>query len=146
MAEDEDIGLEALQAQVDMSMAFTQSLVSSWLKPTEGKLPSSKARGNQEKELEEYMKRPPRLGVGAAISESTSLLSRDSARLKSKLSASAGKKRTREEDVPVDTLLSDDEEESKASVIKKKAKLSKAEQRHQRKCHYFRPFRDASPR
>lgn len=59
MSEEEDIGLETLQAQVDMSLAFTQNLVSSWLKPTEGKLPSSRAR-NDEKELEEYMRRPPR--------------------------------------------------------------------------------------
>ncbi|TFY69406.1 hypothetical protein EVJ58_g418 [Rhodofomes roseus] len=123
MAEDEDIGLETLQAQVDMSLAFTQNLVSSWLKPTEGKLPSSKSRGNEEKDLAEYMRRPPRLGVGAAVPESTSLLSRDSARLKSKLTASAGKKRAREEDVPAATLPSDDEEESRASVIKKKAKV-----------------------
>lgn len=59
MAEEEDIGLEVLQAQVDMSLAFTQNLVTSWLKPTEGKLPSSKSR-NEEKELEEYMRRPQR--------------------------------------------------------------------------------------
>jgi len=123
MADDEDIGLETLQAQVDMSLAFTQNLVSTWLKPTEGKLPSSKARNNEEKELEEYMRRPARLGVGAAVPESTSLLSRDSARLKSKLAASAGKKRAREEDVSAATLPSDDEEESRTSVIKKKAKV-----------------------
>lgn len=64
-----------------------------------------------------------RLGVGAAIPESTSLLSRDSARLKGKLT-STGKKRAREEgDVHAAPLPSDDEEESKASVIKKKAKV-----------------------
>lgn len=59
MAEETDIGLEDLQAQIDMSLAFTQNLLASWLKPTEGKLPSSKSRNN-EKELEEYMRRPPR--------------------------------------------------------------------------------------
>ncbi|KAH9938354.1 uncharacterized protein B0H18DRAFT_966793 [Fomitopsis serialis] len=114
MADDEDIGLETLQAQVDMSLAFTQNLVATWLKPTEGKLPSSKARSNEEKELEEYMRRPARLGVGAAVPESTK-----------QLTASAGKKRAREEDVPAATLPSDDEEESRTSVIKKKAKGKK---------------------
>ena len=48
--------------------------------------------------------------MGAAIPESTSLLSRDSARLKSKLT-SAGKKRAREEDDVQAALLPSDDEE-----------------------------------
>ena len=68
MSEEEDIGLETLQAQVDMSLAFTQNLVTSWLKPTEGKLPSSKA-SNEEKELEAYMRRPPRYADTCCLHE-----------------------------------------------------------------------------
>jgi hypothetical protein len=56
---DEDsIDMETLQAQIDMSMAFAQNLVSSWVKPFR-KLPSRSNR-DMEAELKEYMRRPPR--------------------------------------------------------------------------------------
>ena len=55
-----DLDVETLQAQVDMSLAHTQSLVSSWLKPKFGSGASSSSRAHQEKELEELLKRPPR--------------------------------------------------------------------------------------
>ncbi|EMD40898.1 hypothetical protein CERSUDRAFT_80549 [Gelatoporia subvermispora B] len=115
----DDIDVESLQAQVDMSMAFTENLVASWMKSSATKLPSSKKRGNDERELEEYMRRPPRLGVGAAPSESTSTLGRDTARLKGKLS-STSKKRLREEEHVHAKPPSDDEEESRAGAIRKK--------------------------
>lgn len=57
MNEDE-IDTETLQAQIDLSMSFAQSLVSSWIEPH--KFPSSSRRKNIEQELTEYMKRPPR--------------------------------------------------------------------------------------
>ncbi|OCH92171.1 hypothetical protein OBBRIDRAFT_833641 [Obba rivulosa] len=120
--DEDDIDVEALQAQVDMSMAFTENLVASWMKSSHAKLPSSKKRGNEEKELEEYMRRPPRLGVGAAPSESMSTFGRDTARLKGKLT-SASKKRAREEEQLAAKAPSDDEEESRAGAIRKKHKI-----------------------
>ncbi|KAF9568929.1 hypothetical protein CPC08DRAFT_702048 [Agrocybe pediades] len=118
---DEDaIDTEALQAQIDLSMSFAQDLVSSWMAPHKSSTNSRKK--NMEQELTEYMKRPPRLGVGAVIPEGgQSSMSRETARLKGKL---AGKKRYREEeDVPaVKTVASDDEADSRVSAIKKKAR------------------------
>jgi hypothetical protein len=53
---DEDsIDPEALQAQIDLSMSFAQNLVSSWIRPQQ--LPRRK---DLEKEINEYMKQPPR--------------------------------------------------------------------------------------
>lgn len=58
--DDDDMDLETFQAQIEMSMAYTQELVSSWMKSSKGRLTSSKSRRDEEKELEEYMRRPPR--------------------------------------------------------------------------------------
>lgn len=56
---DEDsIDTETLQAQIDLSMSFAQNLVSSWIRPQ--RLPSSSRRNDLEKEITEYIKRPPR--------------------------------------------------------------------------------------
>lgn len=53
---DEDsIDPEALQAQIDLSMSFAQNLVCSWIGPQQ--LPRRK---DLEKEINEYIKRPPR--------------------------------------------------------------------------------------
>ncbi|KAI0677033.1 hypothetical protein C8Q78DRAFT_61851 [Trametes maxima] len=132
MAEDGQDGpdLETLQAQIDMSMAFTQNIVSGWMKSSKAKLPSSSR--SEDKELEEYMRKPPRLGVGASAPEATGVLSRESAKLRHKL-AGKGKKREREEaDEPTRPggattaaaeLDEDEEEESRARVITKKARV-----------------------
>ncbi len=58
--DDDDIDVEALQAQVDLSMAYTQSLVASWLEPNYGQSSSSMSRAQQDKEIEELLKRPAR--------------------------------------------------------------------------------------
>lgn len=49
---------EALQAQIDLSMSFAQDLVSSWLDPS--KFSKSSRKQDLEKELTDYMRRPPR--------------------------------------------------------------------------------------
>lgn len=54
---EDDIDLEALQAQIDLSLAHTKELVSSWIKPSAS---SSKTRKNVDKEIEEILRRPPR--------------------------------------------------------------------------------------
>ncbi|KAI0939397.1 hypothetical protein AcW1_004453 [Taiwanofungus camphoratus] len=51
------------------------------------------------------------------------MLSRETARLKNKLTGSAGRKHAREEDRSAVTVPSDDEEESRAGAIRKKAKV-----------------------
>ncbi|KAF9464363.1 hypothetical protein BDZ94DRAFT_1256269 [Collybia nuda] len=117
---DEDsIDTEVLQAQIDISMAFAQNLVSSWVKPS----PKFPAKSNRdvEAELQEYMRRPPRLGVGAAI-PATQNLSRESARLKGQLIGKSSK-RAREEVDNVSKEKSDDDDESRAKAIRKKARV-----------------------
>ncbi|KAF8076589.1 hypothetical protein FPV67DRAFT_1714239 [Lyophyllum atratum] len=112
------IDLETLQAQIDMSMSFAQEMVSSWVKPSR-KLPSKSSR-DIEAELKEYMHRPPRLGVGAAIPEAHAS-SRETARLRGQL-LGKGNKRSREDERETKEK-SEDEEESRAGIIKKKARV-----------------------
>lgn len=58
LVDDEGIDLETLQAQIDLSLANTQTLVSSWLKPGRGE--SSAKRDDHEREIQELLKRPAR--------------------------------------------------------------------------------------
>ncbi|RPD66755.1 hypothetical protein L226DRAFT_565546 [Lentinus tigrinus ALCF2SS1-7] len=129
--EEDSMDLETLQAQIDMSMAFTHDLVSGWMKASKAKLPSSSS-ANDDRELEEYMRKPPRLGVGASAPESTGVLSRETAKLRNKLVGNS-KKRAREEEDALGSssanaasqpiIISDDEEDSRARVITKKARI-----------------------
>lgn len=115
MVDEDKIDTEALQAQIDLSMSFTQTLVSSWLKPQ--KASTSSRKRNFEAELRDYMHRPPRLGVGAPIPD-TQAGSREIARLRGQL---AGKKRGRDGDVDHSSPQgSDVEEESRTGAIKHK--------------------------
>lgn len=55
---DEDaITAESLQAQIDMSMSFAQSLVTSWVKPS-SKASSSRSRVLESELLETARRRP----------------------------------------------------------------------------------------
>lgn len=115
MVDEDNIDTEALQAQIDLSMSFAQTLVSSWLKPQKASTFSRKR--NFEEELRDHMHRPPRLGVGAPIPD-TQAGSREIARLRGQL---AGKKRGRDEDVDhTKPQGSDVEEESRTGTIKRK--------------------------
>lgn len=61
LPDEDDIDLEALQAQIDLSLAHTKNLVSSWLKPAYGDANVSQiSRVKEEKEIEELLRRPPR--------------------------------------------------------------------------------------
>ena len=55
-----DIDTETLQAQIDLSMAYAQNLVTSWL-PTSGPMSRSSSRAAEaEAELQAVLRRPPR--------------------------------------------------------------------------------------
>jgi len=114
------ISLEALQAQIDLSMSFAQNMVSSWVKPSR-KL-RSRPNKDTEAELAEYMRRPPRLGVGAPIPE-TGKLSRETARLRGQLNGKSNKRSREDDDYEKKEKSDDDEEESRSGAIKKKTRV-----------------------
>ncbi|ETW83711.1 hypothetical protein HETIRDRAFT_471990 [Heterobasidion irregulare TC 32-1] len=128
--DEDDIDIETLQAQIDMSLAFAQDLVSSWIKPLKSSGYSKPNNSKDtEKELEELLRRPPRLGVGAPLPDSTHPSGRDAVKLKNKL---AGKKRSHAADddrEPVSMksktqdMDEEDEEESRSGAIRKKVKI-----------------------
>ncbi|KAJ7284022.1 hypothetical protein C8J57DRAFT_1294158 [Mycena rebaudengoi] len=122
---DEDIDNETLQAQIDLSLSFTQNLVASWVKPT--RKPAKSSSSALEAELKEYMRRPPRLGVGAPIPEGT-ISSRETERLKSHLSGK-GHKRARGEEATGIKEPSDEEDEGRGASLKKKARIDPFEAR-----------------
>ncbi|PPR04064.1 hypothetical protein CVT24_010639 [Panaeolus cyanescens] len=119
---DREIDTEALQAQIDLSMSFAQDMVSSWVKPH--KLPKSSRRNDLELELKEYMKKPPRLGVGAAIPSESQSMARETARLKGRLTGSKrihdGESSSAKRKSPVDE---EDDRESRSSAIQKKQRV-----------------------
>ncbi|KAG6821550.1 hypothetical protein H0H93_000059 [Arthromyces matolae] len=120
MEDDGSLDVQTLQAQIDMSMAFAQEMVSSWVKPSRKIKRSTR---DYEAELKEYMRRPLRLGVGAPIPE-TATSSRDAARLKGQLVGKNNNKRPREEDdASKDKDISDNEGESRGGAIKKVARV-----------------------
>ncbi|KAG1752610.1 uncharacterized protein EDB91DRAFT_1103479 [Suillus paluster] len=116
---DDDIDTETLQAKINMSMSFAEDLVSSWIKPAH-KANLSKSAVDAQKLLDEQLRRPPRLGVGAPIPES-SVTARDAARLKHRLMGK-GKKRATEDDNTPKPEHSEDEER-RGGTIRKKPKL-----------------------
>lgn len=55
-----DIDTETLQAQIDLSMAYAQNLIASWL-PTSGPMSQSSSRAAEaEADLQAILRRPPR--------------------------------------------------------------------------------------
>ncbi|KAJ7129467.1 hypothetical protein C8R44DRAFT_776867 [Mycena epipterygia] len=127
---DEDIDNETLQAQIDLSLSFAQNLVSSWVKPT--RKPTKNSSLALEAELKEYMRRPPRLGVGAPIPEVASS-SRETERLKAHLSGKGNKRTRGEDDDAGPKQPSDNEEEARGASIKKKARIDPFESRIKKK-------------
>ncbi|KAJ7228467.1 hypothetical protein GGX14DRAFT_613015 [Mycena pura] len=117
---DEDIDNETLQAQIDLSLSFAQNLVSSWVKPSPK---STKSSSNvREADLKEYMRRPPRLGVGAAIPEVTSA-SRVTEQLRSRLSGKNKRVRGEDDEVGSKQAPDLDEEGSRGESSKKKVRI-----------------------
>ena len=56
--DEDDIDVETLQAQIDLSMSFAKNLVSSWIEPH--RIPRNPRKKDLEKEISEYMQRPAR--------------------------------------------------------------------------------------
>ena len=55
-----DIDTETLQAQIDLSMAYAQNLIASWLPTSSSMSQSSSRAAKAEAELQEILRRPPR--------------------------------------------------------------------------------------
>ena len=69
MAENDDpstFDIDAIQAQIDLAMSMNEELVSTWVKPSaasgskSGLAQKKKTFEETERELQTYMKRPPR--------------------------------------------------------------------------------------
>ncbi|KAF8592192.1 hypothetical protein K439DRAFT_1626211 [Ramaria rubella] len=88
-----EIDVESLQAQIELSNSIAYDLVSSWMKPTTS-TPADSVSHTISRQLEEYAKRPPRLGLGATIPQSTLATSREAAKLRGKL---VGQKRPQDD-------------------------------------------------
>ncbi|KIY74218.1 hypothetical protein CYLTODRAFT_439489 [Cylindrobasidium torrendii FP15055 ss-10] len=120
MTSTEEIDLDTLQANIDLSMAFADNLVSTWFPTTKG--PSSTIN-KLEQDVLSQMKLPSKLGVGASVSETAATSSREANKLKGRL---IGKKRPRDDERPPLATRQDpessDEEESRAGAIHKKAR------------------------
>ncbi|KIL00059.1 hypothetical protein PAXRUDRAFT_8482 [Paxillus rubicundulus Ve08.2h10] len=120
MAAQGDIDVETLQAQIDMSMSFAHNLVTSWIKPTQmGQLRSNGTNATQI--LEEELRRPPRLGVGAPI-PAISSEAREASKLKHRL-VKSGKKDESLGETKKQALLNSDDEEHKGRPTKRKTKV-----------------------
>jgi hypothetical protein len=59
MGGEDDIDLEALQAQLNISLSSLEQMVSSWIKPA-AKATLPKSDGLTDRELGEIMRQPPR--------------------------------------------------------------------------------------
>ncbi|KDQ15364.1 hypothetical protein BOTBODRAFT_31688 [Botryobasidium botryosum FD-172 SS1] len=124
-AEEAELDMDAIQSNINLSLSLAYDLVSTWMLP-----PSSKAKNvvnlETEKDLEEYIRRPPRLGVGAPIPEGVSSSnSRESSNLRKKLAPI--NKRSREEAGvlgPQNEVHDSDDEDSRAGALSKKPRIN----------------------
>ncbi|KAG8703891.1 hypothetical protein FRC08_002577 [Ceratobasidium sp. 394] len=132
---EDDIDPETIQSAADVSLSLALNMVQSWM-PAASSFSVDPSIAESRKKLEEYMRRPPRLGVGAPIPSSaaqnqTQATHHEAQRLKNRLVGS-GAARRRAEDAKLngpnkDGSSSDqDESESRASAVKKNGKLGNA--------------------
>ncbi|KAF9247371.1 hypothetical protein BU15DRAFT_70184 [Melanogaster broomeanus] len=119
MVVEDDIDTETLQAQIDMSMSFAHNLVTSWIKPAQVLLRSNGTNATQI--LEEELRRPPRLGVGAPIPTMLSE-AREPSKLKRRLMKIGGKNESLRE-TATQTPPKTDDEEHKGRPTKRKTKV-----------------------
>lgn len=113
---DDEIDSETLQAQMDLSMSFAHNLVTSWLQSTQVAQPHS-GISDAERILEEELRRPPRLGVGAPAPVA-SVTGRDAAKLRHRL-AKTGDKALASMERPLQSDHKSDEDEEKGKPTKR---------------------------
>jgi len=117
MVAEDDVDAESLQAQVDMTMSFAHNLVTSWIKPCY----LAQLRSNATSILEEELRRPPRLGVGASVPSMPPLV-HEASKLQRRLGKKGANNRDVAESHPQDSPKSDDEEH-KGRPAKRKTKV-----------------------
>ncbi|KAH7887593.1 hypothetical protein F5I97DRAFT_1861488 [Phlebopus sp. FC_14] len=116
MVADEDVDTETLQAQIDMSMSFVHNLVTSWIHPVHAAQLRTAAT-HAERTLDEELRRPARLGVGAPI-PGIPPAARDAAKLKHRLSKASEKRPTSDQPLSQPHSTSDEEEKGRATKRK----------------------------
>ncbi|KAG8706437.1 hypothetical protein FRC09_002411, partial [Ceratobasidium sp. 395] len=125
---EDDIDAETIQSAADMSLSLALSMVQSWMPSSSSSVDPSITESR--KKLDEYMRRPPRLGVGAPLPTTTAqnqnqATHHETQRLKNRLVGS-GAARRRAEDAKLngsnkpDSEENGDEAESRTSAMKKK--------------------------
>ncbi|CAE6387903.1 unnamed protein product [Rhizoctonia solani] len=131
VSDDADIDIETIQSTVDMSVSLALGLVQTWMPPASSK-PLNQSVIQSRKKLEEYMRRPPRLGVGTPIPTAQNAQSthHETQKLKNRLVGSGAARRKAEEETKLNSAGSkrpghndsdgEDESESRASAMKKK--------------------------
>ncbi|KAF8709037.1 hypothetical protein RHS03_02756, partial [Rhizoctonia solani] len=130
VSDDTDIDVETIQSTVDMSMSLALSLVQTWM-PSSLAAPLNQSVVQSRKRLEEYMRRPPRLGVGTPIptAQNAQLTHHETQKLKNRLVGSGAARRKAQEETmlnvagskrPGGTNDDEDESESRTSAMKKK--------------------------
>ncbi|KAJ1309028.1 hypothetical protein OPQ81_004709 [Rhizoctonia solani] len=128
--DDTDVDPETIQSTVDMSLSLAFSLVQSWMPPASS-TPLDQSVIQSRKKLEEYMRRPPRLGVGTPIptAQHAQPTHHETQKLKNRLVGSGAARRKAEEEAklngggskrPGNNSDEEDESESRASAMKKK--------------------------
>ncbi|QRW16363.1 hypothetical protein RhiXN_04364 [Rhizoctonia solani] len=122
VSDDTDIDVETIQSTVDMSMSLALSLVQTWM-PSSLAAPLNQSVVQSRKRLEEYMRRPPRLGVGTPIptAQNAQLTHHETQKLKNRLVGSGAARRKAQEETMLNVAGSkrpggtnDDEDESES--------------------------------
>ncbi|KAF9516030.1 hypothetical protein BS47DRAFT_1341355 [Hydnum rufescens UP504] len=123
----QEMDSEAIQSQIELSFSLAYDMVSSWMKKpaTAHQIEPSSAIREAQKEAEEFMYRPPRLGVGAPLPLGASMSSmKDTAKLKGRLVASSLKRSRGDYEGPrvngPKPDSSDEEEDSRAGALGQK--------------------------
>ncbi|CAE7233414.1 unnamed protein product [Rhizoctonia solani] len=130
VADDPDIDAEKIQSTVDVSLSLALSLVQTWM-PSASSAPLDQSVVQSRKKLEEYMRRPPRLGVGTPIptAQHTQATYHETQKLKNRLVGSGAARRKAEEETKLNGTGSkrpgshsdeEDDSESRANAMKKK--------------------------
>ncbi|QRV87753.1 hypothetical protein RhiJN_15771 [Ceratobasidium sp. AG-Ba] len=128
---EDDIDPETIQSMADVSFSLALNMVQSWMPPASSSTPLDPSIAESRKKLEEYMRRPPGLGVGAPLPSSAAqnqqkAMHHETQRFKNRLVGS-GAARRRAEDAKLNGSSTnnksdedeEDESESRATATPK---------------------------